>query len=387
MSIKFLFFSLFLSLFCLTGCYSNKEVNHLGLILGMTFDKTEDEQYLINLELPNFEDASGKEGAFSSQIIELEGATISDALSKLGETIGMNPFLGHTNIFVINQNFGKKEIEELIQYLLLNFEIDLGPRIIVARTNMAKDIFKADHTFYSFVCYDIHETLQTNINNSSALDIKFYEILNKHHTNDSSILLPSVELVHKEDGTKAIAISGLGVYDDGRFKGYLTNEEAMYYLLLKNKLGEAVLSLNTTDKKDSKKTASINVKKSVTKTKVTFDDQTLRIHYNINMYIDLTEQLVYQDVSSFEEKRAFESKVENAIQSGALNLISKAQAQYRADFLDFHDEVKRNLPKVWKQVERNFKSEWFSKLNVKINCKVNLISSGQNQIHLYKEEP
>lgn len=104
--------------FLLTACWNYKDIDELTIAAGMAIDKTSQGKYLVTIEIVHIE-AKGQEGVKKSELIEVEGESLFDAIRN---AISVNPhkiFWPHTKIVIFSRKWLVKALLALLIFFIV----------------------------------------------------------------------------------------------------------------------------------------------------------------------------------------------------------------------------------------------------------------------------
>ena len=160
-----------------------------------------------------------------------------------------------------------------------------------------------------------------------------------------------------------VVMNGIGVFKDGKLKGWLEGSEARGAVWVQNKLRET--SINIFTEKD-KKAIAINIILSKTKIKVDVQDGVPVFHVTIQEEGKVDETQGFVDFSKRKEIVKLEELLEEETKAEVVDALKAAQ-RMKSDIFKFGIELKRTQPEVWSKVSGNWDTLFASgKLDVKV---------------------
>ena len=349
----------------LSGCYNYKEINDYAIVSAISIDKSkkENKKYTIGIQIMN---AKKDEETESSSIAfyKSDGNTVYECLQKLILDLPKELYLGHNEVVIISD---KLLIEEsplnYLDYFLRDSEVEKDSLIIIAKDDDAYNVLKIITPLDTIPSINLKETIKVTDDYKGTLStITLDEFVASLSNNGEDPVLPTVKISgKKEKGAKLenisqsdpdakIMLSTMGYFENGKLKGYLTNEEEEGYKILSNSANGTYINV----KCDNENYATIRIKKSKVKEKFSFNDNKPFVNINTKVEGRLIE---YNCKADFLKNKKYIKNLENnaskKVKKLSLKAINKLYKENKSDALMYGEKF------------YSFKYKDLKKLNIK----------------------
>lgn len=114
----YLLLMIFLSCTLTTSCWSRREIENLGFVMGFGISKTDEGLYTVVVQVANpnaiVADAPIQREAYT--IMEAQGLTVFDAVRNLSMIAGRRVYIAHIQALLIHENIAKEGLNEVIGF-------------------------------------------------------------------------------------------------------------------------------------------------------------------------------------------------------------------------------------------------------------------------------
>lgn len=369
--IKILLYILIINPLLLTSCWNYREADNLTLVRGLAIDKAEDNNYLVSAETADMHE-EGMEGKAKSVIIESKGETIFDAVRNAILVNVPRLYWGHTTVVVISQKLAQEGVTPVMDFLTRDHETRLEMHPVIYQGNEAKEIFKAKPFTAEIISEEIRDMLYEQKRISKAVQVQIYEFMECLASEGVSGIMPVVRL-EEIAGEKVIRLCGTAVFKKDKLIGYLDEDETKYLCFVLDEVEGGVLTVNVGSKEDNGK-ITLEILKSKTKVKPSYKEDKITIEIKIRIRAVLDEvrtRIKFNDQKDLDEL----AKIAGEQLKGHIeNVIKKAQNS-NSDIFGFGLQVKRSLPKVWKEKGKDW-DKLFRELEVNIIPDIEIVHTG-----------
>ena len=251
---------LIFTLFSLTGCYDNIELNDLDIISGVGIDYKENEYYVTYEILSNTKTLENT--TLKSYTVSGSGKSISDAFISASYKTGNKAYFAHLKLVVLGNELLNGHLTGITDYLLRDINIRDEFKVVVANNTTPEEILKHNTESIPVVSEFIIKLLKNEkYNNNLVIDQNFEDIVKKSISENYDIILNTISI--KGDD---ITIDDSFILKNNKYKNTINkNYSSLYNMLTTN-----TLSIEF-DKKYDDKVFSINVNNSKTKIEVQND--------------------------------------------------------------------------------------------------------------------
>ncbi|MBP7331773.1 MAG: Spore germination protein B3 precursor [Firmicutes bacterium ADurb.Bin373] len=380
----------------LYGCWDRREINDLGLIVGVAYDQAElagKTGVELTLQVANpavmatgqggtigAGGTGGTTGAGPFWTISETGVTIREAISKMNYRVPKHLFFGHARVYV----FGEKAVRGGITPFL-----DRWTRSPESRDNIFLAVSKGDASRILEQKSPVFQSTALALNNifldkdgwQAIMAVNMADFEYRLSTGITSPLAPVVEVIPQASLTAeeikagistTVAITGLAAFDpDGRLVDYLDERESMGLLWVINRARNREMTIPhfVEGKEESISLRQVNAKSKIA---VSIGDDGLPVfEIETHAIFDVLEQFCIQrglsDVSiikNIEEMAG--SQMINEIEAA----VKKSQ-QLNTDVFGFGEEFRRQYHREWPQYKDHWR-EIYPELNVIIECEAHV---------------
>ena len=256
----------------LTGCYDYKEINSIAIASATEITK-ENGEYITTIQAINPQAPNKTTVTQAPFVIYSEkGKTIQEAYRKISLKSSRFIYSSHLQLLIINEELAKEDITEIIDFYIRNTSI--RTEFYVA-TGKDKNILKVITPINEISSASIKESIETNTKYlGSVSKVTFNEFVNMTINPNLEIVLPTIELIEKEEKSTGEKIentedtepknyyklTGLAYFKNNKLKGYLTTEESRNYNIITNNIKNTIITYEC--QKDKYLTTEITSSKS-----------------------------------------------------------------------------------------------------------------------------
>ena len=337
---------LFLCLFLFTGCSNYHEINDLAIVSAIGLEHDE-EKFKVTLELYK-EVKEGNSSKEESISINGTGKTIDEAInnsSLMSETL---LYFSHVQAIVIDYNYAKEGITEMMDYLSRNTDFSFVSYIVVSdENNKPSDILSKKNDLENEIVGKAIANLfnTTEQNNSIFVSNKYYNFLTQYVNKRQDVYLPIIKVQDKK-----IKLSEMVVFKNDKLVKKLDMSDTETFSLLTNNTDSLFYKVNYDDS---------NVVLRIYEGKTKYKIRNGKIVIDINVTSDIDE--ITGNVNTMEEDVIQKIKIslENTIKENIINLINILRVN-NSDALGLQDL----LYDIYGKKESDWKN---FKIEIKIN--------------------
>ena len=251
-----------------TGCLHSAELNERALVQAMGIDR-KNGMYQITLQV--FDPQGGgtttavDASKVNSQVILVEGQTISEAFLNASLQKGKEVFYGHNKLVIIGESAAREGISAITNFL--NSNPDFRPNVDMAVCQGdASEIVSAQISQGLLPALEIQMTLANEEKNGQIFRGRFYQVMQSLSSPDRDPCMPFVELYQDKLGNSTVRVSGTALFHDEFLVGQLNREETKGLLFAANKMKKTLVNVQD----DSLGLVSLEVIRSSTGIKGSF---------------------------------------------------------------------------------------------------------------------
>lgn len=348
-----------LMLFLLCGCKDYVEIENLTIATAVSVDKSDDDLYLVNIEVIKFNDTD-KEPV----IIEASGVTYPEAITEAIKIAGGDIYFSHTQAIIISEEIARDGVYSFMDYGYRTNNLRLDMSYIIAKNCKAKEILQASSLTNDISGMQIKKILESNNFLSEVPTIPVYEFIDDVSSSGICGSLNVFELIEDSNGEKLRNASGRALFVEDKLETFLNAKDTKTLGVLKNK-SKTGRVINEYDQN----TPTYNLLDSKSVIKPIIKDGKLSFEIFLEMDLELAELSKYTNKS----KEELEIDIQNAVHKDVIELIEKQKELYKTDFFGFGDLVYRNYPSAYKSIEN---TDFLKYLDYTLEVKCEIKSTG-----------
>lgn len=379
-------FNLLILIILISGCYNYKEINDYAIVSAISIDKSKKEntKYTVGVQIMN---AKKDEESDSSSIAfyKSDGNTIYECMQKILLDLPKELYLGHNEVVILSDKLIKKESPlNFLDYFTRDSQIEKDSLVIISKEENAYDILKIITPLETIPSRNLKETIKVADDIKGTLSaITLDEFIASLSNNGEDPILPTVKIegrvdkgkqtknISQSDPNAKIALSTLGYFENSKLKGFLTNEEEEGYKILSNTGNGTYINV----KCDDKNYATIKIKSSKTKEKISFKNNKPFVKLDNSINARLIE---YNCKIDFLKNNKKIKKLEKDASIKTKKLINKAikklYKKNHSDVLMYGEKFNGRKNRILKKLnikEKNVKK--LVKFNLKTKVKIERI--------------
>ena len=340
---------LIISIFLLTGCYDNIELNNLAIVTGIGIDYIDDNFY-VNYEILN--DTNTEEViSMKSFIASGNGKTINEAFTNVNYKVSKKPYFAHLKVVVVSKEIIDNHLKDIVDFLLRDTNIR-DEFFLLATTNATPLEILSHNSNYYPVVSELIINLKDNekYNNNLAIDENYQQLLAKIISKNYDGIIGTLSLNDNE-----ITINNFFILKDYKYQATLTKEESTIYNLL---------TTNVLSKEFNKMYDNGNVAISITYSSTDIEVLDNEINLNVELKGKIVENNPNFDLKNEKTYEKLDKDFAKVIEDEITNFVKVLQKN-KSDVLGFQDLY-------YKKTRKENKDLWTkAQVNTQINLKIN----------------
>ncbi|KOR83599.1 hypothetical protein AM233_05410 [Bacillus sp. FJAT-22058] len=367
---------LFMISICLlltTGCWDQNLMKDATLIQTITFDQTDEGEFLLGFAIPNIYrnsmDSGQETEAINSENLSTVANTPREGRMKLNTEIPGNLDSSKNKLVLFGEQFAKGDIYPSLDVIWRDPRSSLSAKLAVVKGKAFDTLSiqpRVESNISQNILYLIRSTETNTIIPEESIQTLASEILDP----GEDIVLPLLKI--SRNGT-TIDVAGVALFDDRKLSGTLSQEESTLFLLLNNKQSKyARFTQNVNGKKELKMNnfISLNVDDIKRKLHVSVNDRG-EVFVNLNLHLKvIVEEYPIGNVPNKVDQ--LNNKLSNTFTNNAEEVIKKLQEANCDAFgigrrlIAFHHDT-------WKEKD---KTNYFKDVKFKSKVDVEIIQHG-----------
>lgn len=332
----------------LSGCWNYRDIEKLSIVSGFSIDKNSSgDKYIVTVELIDFE-LSGKDARQTAKYVEAEGNTVFDAVRNVINYAGKKLYWAHASVAIISQDIAKEGITPAVDLIMRDAEMREEMYICISEENNASDILKQELPL-SQTSSDNIENILTNQNRVGGTNsVKCYQLIGMLESESMEAALPCFKLEKSKERVSAEPC-GLAVFRSDKLVGFLSEEEAKYYLFAVNKIENSLLTL-----KENPKSKTDDITLEIYDAKTSLKPELILGKPVMNISIKLQAAIgeLGTTVDYIQHKDKVKKAAEDKLKDGVESVLKRVQSHFGSDIFGYGAYVEGYLPNVWNKAKK-----------------------------------
>ncbi|WP_226579592.1 Ger(x)C family spore germination protein [Halobacillus litoralis] len=364
-----------LLLFSLAGCWDIKEIEDIGIVLGIALDTTEDDQlsmihqFVVPGQIPTQQ--SGSPEGLPFQNIQIKGHSLFEIIRNNSLESNVPPNFTHLKTILLSKELlEKKRVDQFIDLFIRDHEFRRTVPVFITRDTV-EEVFGEQPMKELFPSIQIKELSENHYLNNLTLKSLTIGEMSQYISEEKSFLIPGVGL---KEGKVISQGAGIVSSEDFRYQGWLTEEEVEGVRYINNSVEGGYIDLSEDHIEQGPVVLEING--SNTSYHVDHSGETVQLHLKVSIETSLAEDwAIGRDVYTKGWKEDLEEAANKNIKKKIENVIEAAQTEYETDFLNLSQWIHINEPDYFKKHEAEW-DELFTDLDVKVSVQTKITEFG-----------
>jgi len=372
-----------------TGCWNRRELNVLGIAVGIGIDKV-GKLYQVTAQVVDPGEVAAKKGAGGRTAVTVYravGTSISEALRKMTTESPRQIYSAHLRVLVLGESLAREGIGKALDYLSRGHEFRTDFFIVVAKGTTAENTLKvltiledipsvkmwaalntSEKVWAPTVSITLDELMSDLVSEGKNPALAGIEVRGNQQTGESKTNLEA------PDPGARLRYSGIAMFKKDKLVGWLNEDESKGFTNITDRLDSTITQVACPkggilgiDVIRSKTNVQGRVVRGQPKVEVFI--RTEANIGNVECEIDLTKsKTIYQ----------LESKVEKAMKENTEAAIKKAK-KLKTDIFGFGEDVRRGNPAAWKTLKKNWDEAFINlPVSIKIDVKIRRLGTVSN---------
>ncbi|WP_078378781.1 Ger(x)C family spore germination protein [Sutcliffiella halmapala] len=263
--------------------------------------------------------------------------------------------IGQTRSLVVSEDMAKQGISELIGTLIRDPVISNNARIVISRQN-AQNVLSL---IMKYPPYYFSNLVENNMETGNFPISNVHYVLSQFYGEGQDVYLPIIKIEEPE----RITMDGLGILKDGKLTLQLTNEETLFFKLLKDQHVTGMYELKNDDQE------KIFFRILNGKNEIKFKDNTAEFYIEVNLQVkDFPKSY---NLSKKKDVQVMTTVIEKHLTEKLDSLLKKLQ-ENKVDPV--------GIGEIFRENQRNWTQEQFDKnypnLPFNISVRVKIVQTG-----------
>ncbi|GGC95710.1 germination protein GerKC [Thalassobacillus devorans] len=350
----------------LSGCWSKRELNEIGIVTAIGIDRQE-EQYKVTVQVINPSEVASKEMTTRTAVSTYTavGNSIFETIRKLMTLAPRRVYLSHVREIVLGEEMAKEGIGKTLDFLSRDHEMRTDFHLTVAQGVEAEELMKILTPLERIPAEKAFSSIKSGEDSWAPIEaVKIGDVLNAMLSEGNNPTLSGIRIigdpeqgnhltnVEQVDSPANFAIDGLAVFRKDHLVGWLNeNQSKGYNYITDNVKNTAEYAPCDNDEKGG---ITLEVFDSTSKLEAAITSNQPRVSINIQIEAGIAEVECQLDLSKTATIRQVEKQFEEHVTTLAKRTIQVLQQDLQSDVLGFGDLIHREDKTYWKSI----KNEW-----------------------------
>lgn len=371
----------------LSGCWSKRELNEIGIVTAIGIDRQE-EQYKVTVQVINPSEVSSKEMTTRTAVSTYTavGNSIFETIRRLIAQTPRQVYMAHVREIVFGEEMAKEGIGKALDFLSRDHEMRTDFHLTVAEGMEAEDLLKvltpleripAEKAFSSIKGGEKYWAPVQPVKISDVLSAMLSEGDNPVLTGMKVVGDPdqgsNLDNVEQVDSPTSIQVSRLAVFQKEHLAGWLTEEQSKGYSYIVNKVQSTAEYAPCENGKPGGIT--LEVFDATSKMKAAVNTGKPKVTLSIEIDAGIAEVECPLRLSETEVIKKVEKQFERRITTTVKDTINVLQQDLQSDVLGFGELIHRENKTYWKSIRKDWEYI-FPEVETDVEVKVNLKRTG-----------
>ncbi|MFE5324651.1 Ger(x)C family spore germination protein [Paenibacillus sp. NPDC056579] len=366
----------------LTGCWDRTELNDQAIIVGFGLDKPEDKEGIelsVQLIAPRQVGGQGmgkgsqQGGGGKSTLARIaRGMTISDAMSKMQESLSRKLFWGHSEVMVIGEELAKeKRFSDYLDFMARYPKTRLNSNIFIKK-GKASDLMQAVPAWELYSAEVVRELAKVR----TGLEVSIKDVLEGLSGDSKAAAIPWIEenpwLDNGQKGQIGLRMNGAAIIKNGRMVKYVDDKLTRGILWLRNEIQHPTITITPEEAEGFVSMLQLQAKTELIP-EIKGDHWKMTV--KIETEDDILENSTNLQLGNVQFKKLLEEETAKDIKNRIEMTLNKIQKEAKADVIGFDEAFHRKYPKIWEKSKERW-NEIFPRVEVEIDVKAKIRRPG-----------
>lgn len=341
----------------LTGCWNNREITDLAIVVGMGIDKAPDGNIEMTVQIVSTSKSSGSQidgssfqGSDSTVTVDAEGSTLFEATRNLIPSLSHKAYYSQMQLLVIGEDAAKGGLNDIWDFLERDHEINRLFRVLVVKSDTAKSVLEAKAGVGQIGAAEIANTIDDR-DFGGNVNLRAYRMSELLSNPLTGIVTGSIGTNGATDLT-AMKIQGGAVFKHGILAGYLDTNQTKGYLFAQNQLQSTILAI--ANPKETGKLVSLEVIRSTGKLTAAMKNGKPKLGIEIDAFGNVGEEQGGADLSDEKDVNALQSEAEALISGNISDMLRQSQQVFDCDILGFNELLYKYHCSDFEKIQSNW---------------------------------
>ncbi|MDD9270483.1 Ger(x)C family spore germination protein [Paenibacillus sp. GCM10023248] len=358
----------------ISGCWDRNEINDYAFWIGTALDLSEGGklQKSAQIAVPaniNSKSGGGKSGQSGNIVLTANGTTIIDLEQQIQDKLPRKIFLGHRRSIFIGEKLAKKGLIEIMDQFTRNTDTRMRTDIFVVNNGEGKDVLKINSPFNQFsAIVAVEQDRFCRLGDTALRDVLLD--VGRDGIRPS---MPMVEITpnNEQEKQEIFEVRSVAIFNKNlQMVGKVTGRESLEMFWVKGVLKDQFVTEETGE--GSISLYESNLKKSV---HTVLEGNKIKAVVKLEGTGRVLENNTDIDISASSERIPLERKLNDIKAKKVEATIKKLQLQYGQDVFGIGEEIHREHPYRWKEIQSRW-DEYFPAVEISVEVKLKIQNTG-----------
>lgn len=363
---------LFILIPCLlinTGCWNRREFNELSLVVGIAIDKTDDNQFLVTVQIVDPGEIAFKGGGGRTPVTTYtqKGKTLFETVRRMTTIAPRKLYFSHLQMVILSEKIAKDGINHALEFFTRDPEFRKDFYIAIARDIKATEIMKNLTSIEKIPSNKLHSSLDASEKAwAPTVATRMDELLLQLTSDGNNPVLTGITIRgskvnhgHSMKNLETISniarlqYQGIAVFNKDKLVGWLNEKQSKGYNYINDNITNTVGAVPCSKNED----LVVEYIRSHTDVKGKIENGKPKIEINIKTEGNIAEVACGVDLTNLKAIRKLEEATEKVNLDIVKSALKKAK-ELGVDIFGFGEAIHRADPKSWGSLKKNWNQEF-----------------------------
>ena len=326
--------------FSMTSCFSYRDINKLLFVTALVIDVDDCNNPIVYAEAFKGIRGATPVGTDERILFKGTGKTTFEAIRNMNVTSSYKLNYTQNKAIIFTQKAAEYGVDNFIDFLDRDQELLIRPYISVYLGDPEK-LIKLNILQEKYIGFFIMHLIENIGASSRAVKLSLNEFYNQRTMGDKTSVVTIID-IPKDTVEPRLEVNGGAVIKDDKMISILEREEGQGFNFLMDTISGGTLEI--TNPSDINKFITLEIKKSKTKTEISYDDNIVHLKKKIKVKVDIGE-VQKRIILTKENITKIQKKSEDNIVEACNNLFQKYKGM-GIDIFDISEEFYSKYPKI-----------------------------------------
>ncbi|MGZ4111094.1 MAG: Ger(x)C family spore germination protein [Tumebacillaceae bacterium] len=369
-----------------TGCWSRRELNELGIAVGIGIDRQGD-KFAITAQVvdPGAIASKGNSINYVPAItLKSDANTIEEGFRRMTTVSARTVYLAHLRVLVLSEDLARSGIKDVLDFFSRSPDVRPDFYVVVAKNAQARDVLGVLTPLEKIPANRLYQSLKMSEHTwAPTLGVHMDDLINNMVTAGREAVLTGLEIkgnaeaakqfqqMRRTDQPALLKYSTLGVFKKDKLVGWLDEIDSKGMNYIENKVKSTVGYVPCSPEGNT----GAEIIERESKVQATIVNGKPRIDIMMRAEANMEETACNIDLSKAQNFHKFEKDLNQKVIQIMESSIHTAQKKYNADIFGFGQAVHRADPVLWERLKPNWDKE-FANLPVSVHAEIKLRTTG-----------